>query len=314
MFDFLKRLAFQHRRLLAGLWLSAIALLGGGLWAYVAFVPDDIDTGIAVAARAWFYRRTFAEVEQARRELESGQPDVARRRLERFLAARRDVQPAQLWTHAVIDAGKLLARIGIEQGNGKRAAESITPLLERLPLEYQLWWAQGRALAADGSYAEAAAPLRRAFTLTLHHAGVLEDYLASMNEINTFADVAWAADEHERARARATPHLLLKVGIPRPKLERWGLSAVGIPVEHGRFFRHLERFDGERGPGRRILFPPEMFEPWRPEWSDELVVHLRMENVFDGFTVDGMEITRRDGDVLASKPAAGKPVQLTQAV
>jgi len=305
MLDGIRQFAFRRRRLLAGAWLGALVLLGGGLFGYAAWVPDDIDTGITIAARTWFYRRTFSEVERARGELAAGSPDVARARLERYLAGHARVQPAQLHTHAVIEAATLHARLCVEQGRPARAAESLDRVVERLPLEYRLWWAKGRAHAADGDHPEAAKALREAFKLTLHHAGVIEDYLASLGEMNANADAAWVADEFERALVRAAPHLLLKVGIPREELARRALAAVEIAVEHGTYFRHLERFDGERGAGRRIVYPPEMFEPWPEAWDDELVVSLRMANVWDGFTVDAVEIVRRDGSVATPAPRVG---------
>jgi hypothetical protein len=303
MLDSLKAFAFRRRRWIAAAWIAALVVVCGGPWAYLHWVPDDVDTGIAVAARAWFYRRTFREVERARAEFAEGRGANARARLERFLAARSDVQPAQLWSHAVSDAGTLYADVCIGEGRPGRAAAALGALTERLPLDYQPWWARGRALAADGDDVSAASALREAFKLTLHHSGVIEDYLASLDALGESAQIAWVADEHERALARSAPRLLLKAGIPRTALERRVLAAVGIPVEHGRFFRHLDRFDGERGAGRRAVFPPEMFEPW--PWDEELVVQLRMENGWDGFTVDRMVLLRRDGRREVTTPRVG---------
>jgi hypothetical protein len=267
---------------------------------YVAWVPDEIDTGITVAARAWFYGRTFREVAAARAEVAAGDLAAARARLERFLAEHDDVQPARLETHAVIDAGVLLSDVLTEMGRPGRGAELLAPLIERIPLEYKLHWAQGRAFAADGDHAAAAGPLREAFKLTLHHTGVIEDLLSSLGELNASRDVAWVADEYQRALRRSAPHATLMVGFPRSDLERFGLRAAGIPVQHGRFVRHLERFDLVRGSGQRLEFPPEMFADWT--FPGELVLHVRMENVYEGFTVDSMEVIRRDGRAESSAP------------
>ncbi len=301
----LRTLAYRHRRWLAALYLLLVLVLGGGLWAYVAFVPDDVDLGLTIAARAWFYERTFEEVAAARVEAGAGDGGVAaaRVRLERFLAQHPKIQPAQLWSHAVSDAGVLLAELHTREGRAKRGAEALTPLLERLPLDYPLWWAQGRALESEAEYADAAKSLRRAFELTLHHPGVIEDYLACLGEINAFAEIGWVADEWERALIRAAPKATLKVGIPRSSLERKVLGAVGIPVEHGRFFRHEEKWGMPRGERCSVEFPAAMFEPW--PWHDELVVQLRLDQLWDGFTIDAMAVERRDGRVEDRLPRIG---------
>lgn len=301
--DRLRSFAYRHRRGLALCYLLLTAGLGGGLWAYVRFVPDDVDLGVTIAARAWFYERTFAEPDAARREAAAGDTDAARSRLERFLAEHAEVQPSQLWTHAVSRAGVELADLWTADRRGNRGAEAITPLLERLPSDYQLWWAKGRALEADGDFRAAADALRRAFELTLTHAGVLDSYLACLGEINAFAEVAWAADEWERAQVRAAPHGLIKAGIPRTPLERRVLGAVGIAVEQARFFRHQELWAVARGDAVRIDFPAAMFEPW--PWREELVVQLRLEGLWDGFEVTGCEVTRRDGVCVERLPAVG---------
>lgn len=301
----LRQFAYRHRRWLAGLYLLLVLVVGGGLWAYVSLVPDDVDLGLTIAARAWFYRDSFAAVEAAEREMAQGESGrlSARARLEEFLADHAQIQPAQLWSHAVARAGVLLAELHIANERPQRGAEAIAPLLERLPLDYTLWWAHGRALEADGEFADAAKSLRRAFELTLHHAGIVEDYLACLGEINAFTEVAWVADEWERALVRAAPKALLKVGIPRRPLERRVLSAVGIDVEQGRFFRHEEKWGMPRGKECRVEFPPAMFEPW--SWHEELVVQLRLDQLWDGFTVDALEIERRDGRVEQRVPAVG---------
>lgn len=301
----LRQFAYRHRRWLAGLYLLLVLVVGGGLWAYVSLVPDDVDLGLTIAARAWFYRDSFAAVEAAEHDLEQGESGraSAQARLEEFLAEHAQVQPAQLWSHAVARAGVLLAELHVANERPMRGAEAIEPLLERLPLDYTLWWAHGRALEADGEFAAAAKSLRRAFELTLHHPGIVEDYLGCLNEINAFAETAWVADEWERALVRAAPKALLKVGIPRRPLERRVLSAVGIDVEQGRFFRHLEKWGMPRGAGCRVEFPPAMFEPWG--WHDELVVQLRLDQLWDGFTVDLLEIERRDGRVERRVPQVG---------
>ena len=297
----LRRFAYRHRLWLAALWLLFVVVMCGGLWAYVAWVPDDVDLGITIASRSWFHERTFAEPAAAQREIEAGEFDAARARLERFLAEHRDVQPAQLWTHAVSRAGVLLADTWIELGRGNKGAEAVAPLIERLPLDYQLWWAKGRGLEADGDFRGGADALRRAFELTLTHAGVLDDYLACLGEINAFAEVAWAADEWDRAQIRGAPKAQLKAGIPRRDLEQRVLGAVGIPVEHGRFFRHQDSWGVARGEAVRFDYPAAMFEPW--EWRDELVVQLRLENVWDGFEVTRFELERRDGSLETRMPS-----------
>ena len=297
----LRLFAFRHRRSLAVAWLLLVVVVVGAPWAYVAWVPDDVDLGLTIATRAWCYERTFAEPEAARREFEAGRYDEARARLERFLAEHHDVQPASLWTHAVSRAGVLYADLAIAMRRAGKGAEAIAPLCLRLPLDYQLWWAQGRAFEANGDFREGADALRRAFELTLHHAGVLDDYLACLGEINAFAEVAWAADEWERAQVRGAPKALLKAGIPRTASEQRALSAVAIPIEHGRFFRHEERWGVARGDAVRIEFPAAMFEPW--PWNDELVVQLRLENCYDGFEVTGFELERKDGRVETALPA-----------
>ena len=87
----LKQFAFRRRRLLAGLYLGGLAVLAGGPFAYVAWVPDDVDTGLVVAARAFFYGRTFHEVERARADVAAGKLALAQERLEHFLGEHQDV-------------------------------------------------------------------------------------------------------------------------------------------------------------------------------------------------------------------------------
>ncbi|MBM4013405.1 MAG: hypothetical protein FJ293_00345 [Planctomycetes bacterium] len=289
----LRSFAYSHRRVLAAAYLLLTLITGGGLWAYVAWVPDDVDLGLTIAARAWFHERTFAEPDAARAEAAAGDHATARDRLERFLADHPRIQPAQRWTHAVSRAGVQLAEAWVALGRPNRGAEALVPLLERLPTDYQLWWAQGRAFDADGDFKAAARSLRRAFELTLTHPGVLDDYLAALGELNAYAEVAAAADEWDRAQVRGAPRGLIKAGIPRRPLERDVLGAVGVPVEHARFFRHQELWALPRGEDVRIEFPAAMFEPW--PWREELVVQLRIENLWDGFAVTGCEVARRDG-------------------
>jgi hypothetical protein len=138
----LRGFVYRHRRALALSYLLLTLLVGGSLWAYVAWVPDDVDLGITIAARAWFHERTFAEPEAAAAEAAAGDHAAARDRLERFLAEHPRIQPAQLWTHAVSRAGVVLAEAWTALGRPGRAAEALAPLLERLPTDYQLWRAR----------------------------------------------------------------------------------------------------------------------------------------------------------------------------
>ncbi len=296
----LRSFAYRHRRPLAAAYLLLTLVTGGGLWAYVAWVPDDVDLGLTITARAWFHQRTFVEPDAARAEAAAGDHAAARDRLERFLADHPRIQPAQRFTHAVSRAGVQLAEAWIALGRPSRGAEALHPLLERLPTDYQLWWAQGRAFDEDGEFKAAATSLRRAFALTLTHPGVADDYFAALGELNAYAEVAWAADEWERAQVRGAPRGLIKAGIPRRALERDMLGAAGVPVEHARFFRHQELWALARGDDVQVEFPSAMFEPW--PWREELVVQLRLENVWDGFEVTGCEVVRRDGSRATRRP------------
>ncbi|MCA8942536.1 MAG: hypothetical protein KDB80_08285 [Planctomycetes bacterium] len=297
-------LLWRLQRPLAVAYVALLCGAAAAIWFYHTRVPASLDTGMTVAVRSWFHEATFRDVERAKSELALAATTVdvaerdqlrefARQRLEAYLAMQRTVQPDRLHTQAVVEATETLADLHRSEGRTSRAARLLTDLAKRIPLNYHLRWAAGRALRDAGDLVGATAAFREAFKLAINHAELAEDYLEMLSEQNAFEDILWVARMFASGSRAGRPSVELKVGVARSAMQRAVLDWSGIPVEHGSYTRAVTRFGLRRGTECVVDVPRDMFD----DWSDpgRLFVQARFENVYDGVRVRAMRYTTRDG-------------------
>ncbi len=265
-----------------------------GVGAY-CLLPAKYDAALSIALRARTYFASFEPVEAARREFVAGRFAVAERRLVHFLDEHRRTQPAQLHTHAVTDGHMLLSEVYRSQNRLVRADRELAAAAKRTPLDYYIWYVKGRDAESRGDLAGADKDLERAFLLAPNHRGVAETYLAVLADRNASERILWVADRYERACRRGAPAMDIRAGARRSALQRWVLDEIGIPVEHGRYTRSLDRYGLQRGEGRSIELPPALWRPWIGG-AATLYLQLRVQHCYDGFEVDGFTFVKDSGE------------------
>jgi tetratricopeptide (TPR) repeat protein len=300
---------WRHRKGLAALYLALLGGCCGALYLYYTRVPYSAEIGATVALRSLLYDRTFRTVDRARAELEAGRPERAERLLLHFLEEHADVQPGQLYTHAVTDAHETLADLYRGQGKLGKAAATLEAAVRRTPLHYWIWYRLGQVQEERGRLAEAADCLREAFRLTLDHPDVVNDYLGVLAELVRPEEIVEVADHFERASRRAAPIVTVKAGPPRPELQRRVLAAVGIPVEHGEFYRSEREYGLPRGPRVEVEVPVELVAGL-PRAPEEIRLQLRFQNVYDGLVVHALRWEREDGTTGGQELAADQVAYL----
>lgn len=280
---------WRHQRGLTVLYLGGLALAWLAYLAFTYALPRSIDVGISVAARARAYFASFEEVNRAREDIESGSAirlEDARVRLQRFIDEHAEVQSSQLATHAVVLAHELLADVHQRQGRPGRAVSLLKSLARRLPLNYRVWYLLGSAEKGRGDLTAAAQSLHEAFRLSLHNPGVTSTYLGVLADLGRYERIVWVADAYRQAERRASPAALVKMGVPRGRMQRSGLVWAGVPVEHGVFSKSFEVRGLARGASHTIRFPTEMMEGW--SGMGEYTIHVRFEHVYSDLRVEAL--------------------------
>ena len=295
MIDHLRLFFYRHQIVLSLLYGCLLATFASTLYALARWLPQSMDKGLVIASRSMVHHGTFNEVDLAREDIQSGRLDDASKRLGRFLKQHTNIQPSQCYTRATSDACELLADVYIMRGKPGKAASVLQAMSKTTPMNYRLWYLQGRALKETGDLEEAADCLRKAYKLTLNHPEVTETYLSVLADLNKHDDILWVADQFERAFRNGAPKVEIIAGVSRDPLHRRIMDFAQIPIGHGTFLTRMVRCGLERGTRQRLILPRDMFDTW-PVRGGDFVVNLCFKNVYDDLQVTGMRYRSKDED------------------
>lgn len=291
----LRLLLWRHQVPLSVLYLGALLVVGGGIFSLRMWMPEHLNMGLAVASRSWAYDRTFEEVKTARADFQAGRLEDAQRRLVRFLEQHADVQPGQLYTHAVTDACELLSQVYLVQEKPGKAVAVLRAMTETTPLHYRLWYSQGCILKDVGDLEQAALCLRQAFKLTLNHPQVTEAYLSVLADLNSHEEILWVADHFHRASRNAAPKVEVTAGVARSRLQRTAMNLAKVPIGHGSFLASMVFYGLERGQKRHLALPAAMFDSW-PAREGKFTVGLCFKNIYQDLRIDCVRYRLKDGE------------------
>lgn len=290
----IKLILWRHSPLLALVYLILVLAIFAIPAGYYFFASRTVDDGLAVVLRALAYKRSFSQVELARKELQAGRLSDAELILLQFTAESRETQSAQLTTHALTEAHFMLAEIYKSQGKLNKAVNALVPMLEVTPLNYMLWYRTGLLYKERGDIDTAARMLLEAFKQALNHPQVTEAYIEVLDEGARYADIAWVYDQFRRALKRAAPMLLVKMGTPRSQFQRTIMELADIPIEHGVYTRVCKVFNLERGDHRKAAIPSDMLD-WHSE-RKQIYMQCRFENIYEDVKLEGLRISGKDGN------------------